>query len=158
MPSASEMTTTAVHPLAWISVRMPWRRSLSISGEWTVNSRTWLGEKLRAVLRDVQAVFESDAELAVDRDHRFVAETHARLQRRLVAANEVRPFMAVEADAMARAVGKSGDLVVRPEVRVRDHLARRRVDRLAGHARLRRVERGHLRALLEVPHVDLPFR
>src|SRR5438876_9622313 len=107
-----------------------------MSSEWTVDGRTWLGEKLRSGLRNIEAVFESDAELTVDRDHRFVAEAHAGLQRRLVAANEVRPFMAVEADAMSRAVGESGDFVVGAETCVGDHLARRRVDRFAGHAGL----------------------
>src|SRR5262245_12163410 len=129
-----------------------------MSSEWTVDGRTWLTEKLRSAVSDVQAVLQSDAKLTVNRDHRFVAETHARPQRRFVAANEVRPFMAVETDPVSCAMGKSRDFVVRAETGVRNHLARRRVDRFAGHAGLRGVERGHLRALFEVPHVDLAFR
>src|SRR6266487_574162 len=129
-----------------------------MSSEWTVDGRTWLSEKLRAVLGDVQTVFESNTELAVDGDHRLVAEAHAGLQRRLVAANEVRPFVAVETDAVAGTVGKTWHFVVRAETRVGDHFARRGVDRLTRHAGLRGVERGHLCALLEVPHVDLTLR
>src|SRR5262245_44320640 len=129
-----------------------------MSSEWTVDGRTWLTEKLRSALSDVQAILQSDAELAVNRDHRFVAETHARPQRRLVAANEVRPFVAIETDPVSRAMGKPRDFVVRPEPGVRDDLACRRVDLFAGHAGLRGAEGSHLRALFEVPHVDLAFR
>src|SRR6266536_5079659 len=129
-----------------------------MSSEWTVDGRTWLGEKLRSALRNVEAVLQSNPELAVDGDHRFVAETHPRLQHRLVAANEVRPFVAVETDAVAGTVGKTWHFVVRAETRVGDHFARRGVDRLTRHAGLRGVERGHLCALLEIPHVDLTLR
>src|SRR5262245_34190642 len=129
-----------------------------MSSEWTVDGRTWLTEKLRSAVSDVQAVLQSNAELAVNRDHRFVAETHTRQQRRLLPASEVRSFRAIEADSGSCAMGKPRDFVIRPETGVRDHLARRRVDRFAGHAGLRGIERGHLRALFEVPHIDLAFR
>src|SRR5436190_6696043 len=129
-----------------------------MSSEWTVDGRTWLGEKLRSALGDVQTVFKSNTELAVNGDHRLVTKAHAGLQRRLVAANEVRPFVAVETDAVAGTVGKTWHFVVRTETRVGDHFARRGVDRFTRHAGLRGVERGHLCALLEVPHVDLTLR
>src|SRR5437763_9355720 len=115
MPSASEITTTAVQPLAWSSVRTAWRRSLIMSGEWTIDGRTWLGKKLRAALGDVETVLEPDPEFAIDGDHRLVAEAHARLERRLVAADEVGPLVAVEADAVAGAMRKARHFVVRPE-------------------------------------------
>ena len=57
-------------------------------------------EELRAGVRHIQAIFEADAELAVDRDHRLVAEAHAGRERRFVAAHEVGPLVAVEANAV----------------------------------------------------------
>src|SRR5262245_29920717 len=56
-----------------------------------------LGEELRAALGDVQAILQANAELAVDGDHRLVAEAHAWCELGLVAAHEVRPFVAVHA-------------------------------------------------------------
>src|SRR5882672_10087715 len=134
IPSASEITTTAVQPLAWSSVRTAWRRSLIMSGEWTIDGRTWLGKKLRTVLSDIETVLEPDPEFAVDGDHRFVAEAHAGLERGLVAADEIGPLVAVEADAMAGAMRKARHFVVRPESGVGDDLSRSGVDRLARHA------------------------
>src|SRR5262245_61157343 len=80
-----------------------------------VDRRARLTEELRAALSDVEAVLEADAELAVDGDHRLVAEAHARLQRRLVAAHEVRPLVAIETDTVAGPVGKTRHLVVGTE-------------------------------------------
>src|SRR5262245_65164398 len=87
-----------------------------------IDGRAGLREEFRAVLGDVQAILEPDAELAVDRDHRLVAEAHAGLQRRLVAAHEVRPLVAVEADAVAGAMRQAGHLVAGAETGVGDHL------------------------------------
>ena len=101
---------------------------LSIDGLGCVNH-------FGAVVGHVDAVLEADAELAVDGDHRLVAEAHARRQRRLVAAHEVGPLVAVEADAVAGAVGQSRHLVVGTEAGVGDHLARRGVDGFARRAR-----------------------
>src|ERR1043166_6852721 len=158
MPSASEMTTTAVQPLAWSSVRTAWRMSLSMSGKWTVDGRTWLRKKLRAVLGHVETVLEPDPEFAVDGDHRLVAEAHARLERRPVAAGEVGPLVAVKADAVAGTMGKTGHFVVRSEAGVGDDLARGRIDGLARHAGFGGVECRHLSALLEIPDLGLALR
>src|SRR5262245_28326221 len=123
------------------------------SRERAIDRRTRLGEEFRAALGDVGAVLQADAELAVDRDHRFVAEAHARLQRRLVAAHEVGPLVAVEADAVAGPVGKARHLVVGTEAGVGDHLASRSIDRFTRYARPGGVERRRLRAMLEIPDV-----
>src|SRR5689334_17083510 len=63
-----------------------------------------LREKLRPGFRDIQTVFETNAKLAVDHDRGFVAEAHAGLNRSLVAAHEVGPFVPVESDAVAGAM------------------------------------------------------
>src|SRR5215467_8284736 len=85
-------------------------------------------KKLRSALRDVQTILEPDAELAVAHDRRLVAEAHAGLDLRRVALDEVGPLVAIETDAVARAVGKPGDFVARAESRVGDHPPRRCVD------------------------------
>src|SRR5579864_2846731 len=51
-------------------------------------------------------VFETDAELAGDVDAGFVGEAHPGDERGGVAANEIRPFVTVHADAVAEAVGE----------------------------------------------------
>src|SRR6185436_18997619 len=69
-------------------------------------------EELRPALGDVQAVLETNSELAVDRDHRLVAEAHARLDLRRVPSHEVRPLVAIHADTVPCAVWKTRHLVV----------------------------------------------
>src|SRR5207247_3129510 len=120
-----------------------------------VDRRTRLREPLRAGFGDVETVLESDPELTVDRDHRLVAEAHPGLQRRLVPPHEVRPLVTVEADAVTCAVRQAGHFVIGAEPGVGNHLARGRVDCLARDARLRGGEGGRLRALLEIPDIDL---
>src|SRR5437763_14729771 len=97
------------------------------SGKGLIDRRARLREELRTRLGDVQTVLEPNSEFAVDGDHRLVAEAHARGDWRLVAAHEVGPFVAVEADAVAGAVRQPGHFVARPETGVRDHLPRRGV-------------------------------
>src|SRR5437764_3862080 len=60
-----------------------------------VNRCALFREKLWSIRRDVQAVFQTNSKLAVDHDCRFITETHSRLDRRLVAAHEVGPFMTI---------------------------------------------------------------
>src|SRR5213078_4492249 len=69
-----------------------------------------------------------------------------------------RPFVPVEPDTVSGPVRQARHLVTRSEAGIGDHFARRGVNRLAGRADLRRRERRRLRALLEVPHVDLTRR
>ena len=83
-----------------------------------------IGEELRTVLGNVQTVFQTNSELAVDDNCGLVAKAHAGLDRRFVPAHEVRPLMAVETYAMAGAVRQTGSLVIRTKARIGDHLAR----------------------------------
>src|SRR5262245_22751912 len=101
------------------------------SGERFVDRRTGLREEPRPILADVQAVLETYAEFAVDGDHRLVAEAHPRLNRSLVPSDEVRPLVAIEADAVAGPMGKTGNPVVGAEARLGDHLPCGRVNSLA---------------------------
>ena len=64
------------------------------------------GEHVASVGGADPVVFEADAELADDVDAGFVGEGHAGFQRGVVAADEVGPFVAVHADAVAEAVGE----------------------------------------------------
>ena len=64
------------------------------------------GEHFAAIVGDVPVVFEADAELAGDVDAGLVGEAHAGGEGRGVAADEVGPFVAVHADAVADAVGE----------------------------------------------------
>src|SRR5215472_12772548 len=82
---------------------------------------------LRPRFRNVQAVLQAYPELAVDRDHRLIAEAHPRLQFRLVALHEVRPLVPVEPESVAGAMRQTRHLVPGTETGVGNDLARRRV-------------------------------
>src|SRR5215831_15786850 len=110
-------------------------------------------EEHRALLGDVKTILEADPELAVDRDRRLVAETHPGLEPRGVAPHEVRPLVAVEADAVAGAVREARQFVAWAEAGLGDQTACRGVDRLARRSRLRGFERRTLSALLDLPHI-----
>ena len=117
-----------------------------------------MSEEFRTLISDVEAVFETNAELAVDDDRRLVTEAHAWLNWSLVAAHEVGPFVAVEADAMTGAMGQAGHFVVRTKAGVSDHFARRRIDGLTRSADLRGGNAGILRFAFKVPNVALTLR
>ena len=110
-----------------------------------------LGEHFRAALGDVHAVFEADAEFAVDGDGRLIAEAHAGLNFRLVAFDEIGPFVTVEADAVAGAMRQAWDTVAGSETSLGDDIAGGGVDGFTSRADLRGGERGILRFALEVP-------
>ena len=67
-------------------------------------------EEAWAVFGDVQTIFQAYAELAVDCDHRFVAETHAGGDLCFVAAYEIGPLVAVEPYSVAGAVRQAGEV------------------------------------------------
>src|SRR5229473_3043058 len=90
------------------------------SPERLINRWALVREKLRTILSNIQTVFQANSELAIDDNCRFVAKAHARLDRRLVPAHEVRPLMTVEADAVSGAVRQPGRLVIRTKARVGD--------------------------------------
>ena len=90
------------------------------------------GEHFAAVFGDVPVVFEADAELAGDVDAGLVGEAHACGEWGGVAADEVGPFVAVHADAVADAVGEV--FVVGAVAGGGDDVAGGGVDGLALHA------------------------
>jgi len=90
------------------------------------------GEHLAAVFGDVPVIFEADAELAGDVDAGLVGETHTCGEGRCVATDEVGPFVAVHADAVAYAVGEV--LVVWAVASGGDEIAGSGVDGVAGRA------------------------
>src|SRR5581483_1722408 len=112
----------------------------------------------RSARRDVETILEPDTELAVDHDRRLVAEAHPGLDLRLVAADEIRPLVAVEPDTVSRAMRQTWRLVVGAEARGGDHLSRCRIDRLARCANLGSRECRALRALLDLPDVAHALR
>src|SRR6185369_17469411 len=63
-----------------------------------------LGEKLRPIGCDVQTVFEANTEFTIDHNRRLITKTHTGLNRRLVAAHEVGPFMTIETNPVTGAV------------------------------------------------------
>ena len=102
--------------------------------ERLVDGLALFGEHAGAVVGDVHAILQAHSEFAVDRDGRFVAEAHARLEARLVAAHQVRPFMAVQTDSVAGAMRQAWHFVTGAETGIGDHLARGGVHGFAGRA------------------------
>src|SRR5919197_725067 len=94
------------------------------SSEWFLNRRTLLRKKFWTVRRDVKTIFQTHAKFAVDHDRRFVAKAHARLNRRLVAAHEVSPFVTVEADAVTGAMRQARRLVIRSKAGISQNFSR----------------------------------
>ncbi len=87
-------------------------RVFTLSNERLVQGRTRFSKVDRSVICHIDTVFQSDTALTVDSDHRLVAETQARGQRRLIASDDIRPLMPVKADAVAGTVRQAGDFVV----------------------------------------------
>lgn len=88
------------------------------------------GEHVASGGGDDPVVFEADAELADDIDAGFVGEGHAGFERSVVAAYEVRPLVAVHADAVAEAVSEV--LIVGTVAGVGDHFAGGIINSVAG--------------------------
>src|ERR1700753_1775818 len=119
--------------------------------EWLIDSRALFGKHARTVFGDIHAIFQANAELARHGDRGLVAEAHPRLDERLVAAYQVGPLMAVEADAVAGPVRQAGKFVVRSEPGVGDDFAGGGVHRLAGGAGMSRGQSGVLRLAFQIP-------
>src|SRR5258708_32096989 len=100
---------------------MPLLVAYLFSPERLIDRRTLLGKHARSIFGNVHTIFQSHAELAVNRDRRFIAETHARLDPRLISAHQIRPFMPIQTDAMSSAVGQAGKFVARTESEIRHH-------------------------------------
>ena len=74
-----------------------------------------LGKPFGSRCGDVGVILEAYAELAVAADHRFDGKAHAWRERQVVALDDIRVFMDVEADAVAGAVRQPGYLVAGSE-------------------------------------------
>src|ERR1039457_2768426 len=122
-----------------------------------IDRRALLRKHARAFLGDVHAIFQTDTELAVDGNSRFVAEAHPRLDLRCIPLHQVGPLVPVQPDSVPGAMRQSRCLVPGAETRAGDHLARRRVHALAGGTGPRRRQRRILRPPLQVPHFALPL-
>src|SRR5438445_6349505 len=81
------------------------------------------GKKPCALLSDMKTVFQTNSKLTIDRDRWFVAEAHARLNRRLVAAYKVGPFVSVQSDAVPCAMRQAGHFVIGTKAGGGDHFA-----------------------------------
>src|SRR4051812_35650460 len=108
----------------------PWLKRL-------VDRRALLREKSWPIRRDIETVFQANAELTIDHDCRLVAKTHPGLDRRLIATHEVGPLVTVEPDTVPGAMRQSGDFVIGTKPGISDHLARCGIDSLARCANLR---------------------
>src|SRR5580692_7453160 len=98
------------------------------SSKGLIDCRTLLGEHFGAALRNVQAILEADAELAVNRDGGFVAEAHAGLNFGFVSLHEIGPLMTVEPDAVAGAMRQAGRFITGSKSAFGDHVAGGRID------------------------------
>ena len=123
-----------------------------------IDRRALIGEELWPVRGNVQTIFQTDSELAIDYDRWFVAKTHARLNRCLVATHKVRPFMAVEPDAVAGAMRQPRSFVVGTKACVGKDLARGRVHRFARRAHPCSGKACVLRLAFDFPNIALALR
>ena len=69
-----------------------------------INTFAGRGEPDGAVGGHVEMVFEADAKLAIDTDHRFVRETHTGGKRCVIAPIQIGPFVNVKTNSVARPV------------------------------------------------------
>src|SRR5438094_5556262 len=75
----------------------------SPSAERLFQARALRREQFGAVFGDVHIVFQAHAKFAAQIDPWLVAERHARLKLCLVAADQIRPFVDIHANAVADA-------------------------------------------------------
>src|ERR1700733_14222911 len=101
------------------------------------------------------AVLQANAKFTGNIDSRLVGEAHAGLQRRRITVHQVGGLVAVQPDAVPRAVRKSRQFVAGSPTFPLIVAAHRIVDRSRRHADLRRLERDFLAALHGVPHLAL---
>src|SRR5881628_1433094 len=121
------------------------RSGLADDRERVIRSVQWFGA---AVVSEDRDVLDADAEPTRDVDAGLDRERHAGLELLVIAADEIRMLMSVEADAVSGAVDEP--LAVASLV---DHAPRRGVDRCCGRATARGLVAGFLRSAHDV--VDL---
>lgn len=95
--------------------------------------RALRSEKLRPAFGDVHVVLEADPKFAAQIDTGLVAEGHVWLQWESVAANQIRPFVAIHTDSMTDAMGEVR--VIRAVAGSSDNFARSGVHGLAFDSR-----------------------
>src|SRR4051794_36828947 len=120
-----------------------------------VDRRRRSREPARPGLGHVEAILETDSELAGNVDARLVGEAHARRQRRRLAVDEIDRLVAVEADAVAGAVRRARQFVARavaPRLVLAAHSI---VDASGGRADPSRFEGDLLAAMDLVPDFAL---
>src|SRR3989442_5073335 len=134
-------------------------RSAIAAATTASQKRSGLPDDRERVIRSVQRfgatvvpedrdVLDPDAEPTRDVDARLDRERHSGLEPLVVAANEIRMLVSVQADAVSRAVDEPLAIAG-----LLDHAPRRRVDRCRGGAGARRRVAGLLRSPHDV--VDL---
>src|SRR5262245_25149065 len=84
----------------------------SRSAERLIDRNALFAKQFGSFFSNVETIFQSNAELAINRDHRFVAETHTRLKPGLVAAHEVGPLVPVQTYAVARAMRQPRNFII----------------------------------------------
>src|SRR5260370_14287030 len=108
-----------------------------VSSKWLINRRALIRKKFRTAVSDVETIFQTNSKFAIDHDRGFITEAHAGLNRRFVATHKIRPFVAIEPDAMAGAMRQPRYLVIRTEPGIGDHFARGGVDGFPGRTDFR---------------------
>src|SRR6202035_2585808 len=98
------------------------------------------GEKLRSPRGHVPAILQAHPEFSGNVDAGLVGEAHAELERGRVSVNEISGLVAVEADAVAGAVRKPGELIARPPALALVIRAHRVVELAGRDSYLRRLE------------------
>src|SRR5215831_7442491 len=109
-------------------------RCSDTSSERLFNRGTLLGKKLRSIGSDVKTIFQPHAEFAIDHDRWFIAKAHARLNRCLVAAHKVGPFMTIKADTVSRAMWQPRRPVIRSKACVSQNFSRGIIHSFTGRA------------------------
>src|SRR3981189_1533017 len=99
----------------------------------------------------MHVVLQTDAEFSANVNARFIAKSHLRLEFRGVAADQIRPLVAVHAHAVSQAMREI--FVVRAVARVGDDLTRGGVDGAGFYSRLRGCQRGALGSMYDVENL-----
>jgi hypothetical protein len=86
------------------------RQRGEISTERLLDGRALIGKEFRTLGREVRDVLKAHSELAVNHDRWFDAEAQAGLNRSLVPAHDVCPFMTVQTNAVSSAMREPWNL------------------------------------------------
>src|SRR5271168_374787 len=109
------------------------------------------GEPGRPFFCNVEVIFQANAKRAWNHYHGFVAEAHAGLQRRLVAAHQIGRFVDAETDSVPGPMRQTGQPVAGAKTASLEKPARGSIDFLAGDSRTNGVEGCLLGAFFNCP-------